>query len=92
MVDRYNIPYSNFQAGDDIEPTQFNSDFVYIEDTVNELYTNSLNFSTKKAETIAPIDIPTSVGAIYVNTANGNIYISKGTTTVSDWVKIYPQI
>lgn len=40
MVDKYNIPYTNFQDGDDIEATQFNSDFVYIEDAINELDEN----------------------------------------------------
>jgi hypothetical protein len=45
MTDKYNIPYENFQAGDDIEPTQFNSNFAYIESALNELFLDEPSFS-----------------------------------------------
>jgi hypothetical protein len=45
MVDKYNLPYTNFQPGDDIEPTQFNSDFVYVESALNELFLDAPVFS-----------------------------------------------
>jgi hypothetical protein len=38
--------------------------------------------------TSAPSTTPKKTGDIFVDTTNGNIYISKGTTNSSDWVKV----
>ena len=91
MVDKYNLPYTSFQAGDDIEPTQFNSDFVYVEDALNELDVEVTAKAGKTSSTSAPAIAPTAIGEIHVETDTGFIFMSKGTSSVSDWVKIYPQ-
>jgi len=38
--------------------------------------------------TTAPADIPNHIFQGYVNTATGDLFISKNNTAVSDWVKI----
>ena len=91
MVDKYNLPYTSFQAGDDIEPTQFNSDFVYVEDALNELDVDVLTKATVSSSTSTPSTTPSRVGLIHVETDTGFIFMSKGTSSVADWVKIYPQ-
>ncbi|WP_258235718.1 hypothetical protein [Pseudomonas aeruginosa] len=35
-----------------------------------------------------PLDPPPSIGAHYVNTNNGALYMAKGTASGADWVKL----
>ncbi len=35
-----------------------------------------------------PLDPPPSIGAHYVNTNNGALYLAKGTASGADWVKL----
>lgn len=85
MANIYNIPYTNFQPGDDIEPTQFNSDFTYIEDGLNELYNMVITKGSVTSATVAPTSAPTSVGDVYINTVLKVGYLAVGISSVSDW-------
>jgi len=66
MVDKYTIPYKAFVAGDDIEPTQHNADFVYIEDALNELdLADDSKVDKVTGETLTPNKLTTALKSGY---------------------------
>jgi hypothetical protein len=50
--------------------------------------TNAPNTPTISTGTAAPATTPAKVGDQFIDTANGNIYIAKGTASAADWVQV----
>lgn len=48
----------------------------------------SSSFTLISSGTAAPLTTPTHVGHLFVDTANGNIYLAKGVTSAADWVQV----
>lgn len=56
-----------------------------LSDYLRQLFRNQTN---KLTGTGAPSTVPQAIADVYVNTSTGDIYIAKGQSFTTDWVKV----
>ena len=87
----YNMYKLDTTLGTDGKPVDSNVKFnvkTVLNDNLDIIDTALQTKPTIRLGTIAPATVPLKIGDTYIDTTLKNVYISVGTSSSSDWVKV----